>query len=559
MVEPEDKSKYLSDLLILILDGSARQEHYVQLNEMLRQSEANRRTYMEFMTTYVGLNYLEGVFIEQDSDVLGLDMDLWQKMSEYEKTAPIVVVSKEEPARELTQRVVYRQREKHKMSRFSQIFLAMNTAAILFFILFLKLTPPNNGIEVATLSDSINAKWADVTGPMEKGTRFATRSDELFLREGLAELLFDNNAKIVIEGPAEFELLAEDRIDLRYGRLYATVPHEAIGFTISTPVSRIIDLGTEFGVQADAFGDVYLHVIKGKTALIAGDRSNKANLEVTGGHANKVSGSTSAVSDIPCDEHLFARDIDSKNNAVWRQQPTVDLADVVRGGNGQGTGNSDVRLNPIKGFTRDFHGGFSTAKGYLAIPELAFIDGVFVPDGHTRQIVSSRNDVFAECPETSGIFDMDLFANPKSGILKTDLREGTIEFNGREYTDESGHPCILMHSNLGLTFDLDAIRKHYRRDITRFTSQAGIADLKEDSPCNADFYVLVDGQVRYSLRQYKQKGVLNDVSVEIKDTDRFLTLVTTDGEDPDYPEGGFYKRAISCDWCVFTEPALILE
>ena len=224
-----------------------------------------------------------------------------------------------------------------------------------------------------------------------------------------------------------------------------------------------------------------------------------------------------------------------------------------------GTGNSAVRLDPVKGFTTEWHNGVSAAKGYLSIPDHPFIDGIFVPDGETKQIVSSRGDVFDECPDTSGLFDVDLFANPKPEILKTEFREGTIRFDGKEYTDTSGNACLVMHANRGLTFDLDAIRQSYHRSIRRFTAQAGIADLREPYPCNADFWVLVDGQICYSLRQYKQKGILNDISVEIQDTDRFLTLVTTDGGDPDDPAGGFYTRAISCDWCIFTEPMLELE
>ena len=35
-------------------------------------------------------------------------------------------------------------------------------------VLFLRFAPSKVGIEVATLTDSINAKWVDVAGPMEK-------------------------------------------------------------------------------------------------------------------------------------------------------------------------------------------------------------------------------------------------------------------------------------------------------------------------------------------------------------------------------------------------------
>jgi len=158
-------------------------------------------------------------------------------------------------------------------------------------------------------------------------------------------MLFDNQARVVLEGPVEFQILAEDRIALNYGKVYVTVPKGAIGFTVNTPSARIIDLGTEFGVQTDTFGDVQMHVIKGKTTLIAGDRSNRINVEVNQGQAKKVSGTTLEVSDIPFKTHLFIRSINSSRNIVWRGQTELNLADMAGGGNGLGTGRIGVWLN----------------------------------------------------------------------------------------------------------------------------------------------------------------------------------------------------------------------
>jgi hypothetical protein len=111
---------------------------------------------------------------------------------------------------------------------------------------------------------------------------------------------------------------------------------------------------------------------------------------------------------------------------------------------------------------------------------------------------------------------------------------------------------------MGITFDLNAIRV-LCPDIkmTHFISQFGIADFGENAGCNADFWVLIDGQVRQSRRNVTQKGVLNNVSIELGPSDRFLTLVTTDGGDDDY--SGAYQRPYTSDWCVFAEPTLVLE
>ena len=50
------------------------------------------------------------------------------------------------------------------------------------------------------------------------------------LRDGYAELLFDTNARVVIEAPAEFQIVADDRISLNYGKIYCKSPNRSDRF-----------------------------------------------------------------------------------------------------------------------------------------------------------------------------------------------------------------------------------------------------------------------------------------------------------------------------------------
>jgi hypothetical protein len=94
------------------------------------------------------------------------------------------------------------------------------------------------------------------------------------------------------------------------------------------------------------------------------------------------------------------------------------------------------------------------------------------------------------------------------------------------------YPCILMHANLGITFDLQAIRSMLPNSkITCFRSPFGLAPLT-DSMFNADFWVLVDGKLKYKRTQVHERGRAGLIDIELSDTDRFLTLVITDGGDP---------------------------
>lgn len=556
MMDINDKSSFL-ELLIKAYEGGLSPEEMRLLNERIKTDNEAAYLYAEFFDAVAGLVDISEMSVPfENDDSTGLDT--WINfLAQDEKLAPAIEVPKEVSENVLIEKVVYAKSPRNisKLSIYSAIFSA---AALLFIVLFIRFAPYGTKQEAATLTSSMNAEWGDIKYPMQNGTRLFTGKSPFVLQEGLAELLFDSNARVIIEGPAEFQMLDDDRIALRYGKIYATVPQEAIGFTVNAPSARIIDLGTEFGVEADTYGNTYLHMMKGKTTLIAGEKSNKISMEVSKGAAKKISGDTQDVTDIPCNEASFVRAFDPENKVVWRRQPSLDLADIAGKGNGLGTGSASVIIHPVKGYTNDHEYNFIKHREFLPLTDNPYMDGIFVPHGNPDLVVSTRGDVFRDAPKTSGLFSIDLVVNPAPGFYKTDLRSGAIEFNGQLYGD-GGKPCITMHANVGLTFDLDALRQTYGRGINRFTARIGIADLNEPAPCNADFWVLVDGEVRYSLRQYKQKGVLNDVTVQIKDTDRFLTLMTTDGGDTDNPGADFYKRANSCDWCIFTEPILILE
>ena len=288
---------YVSKSVFKLINGSITEKGFAKLEEVLIHDEVARTHYYELIYVSIALKNAEGVLSFEE--ILNFDMDLWQEMAEFEKTAPVLEIPKEKPPRELTQKVVYPPREKQKVSKFSLVFLVINAAAILFFILFLWIAPSKQLIEVATLSDSMNAKWADIYSSIQNGYRFVATPEKLTLKKGLVELTFDNHTRAVIEAPAEFQILADDRIGLTYGKVYVMVPPGAIGFSVYTPNTKIIDLGTEFGVQVDAGGDTRLHVLKGKTSLISGRESNRTSIEVVKNTAKRISGVTKEISDIP--------------------------------------------------------------------------------------------------------------------------------------------------------------------------------------------------------------------------------------------------------------------
>jgi hypothetical protein len=814
------------------LDGTITAEQFALLDNEIAANEHACAYYLEFITTYVGLMDLQGVLPktfdipwqdilfhtdEQEKSKVSGHIDLNRfgpDVTEEEKRRQIEIFASEQLDAYLKEQHADITRQESSESGLDILDALGSTAEtvtaffkiglkavkitavcslilLLLILSFYKIFTPR---EIATLSTSLNAKLSD-NETIVSGMRLTNRKDSSFLRTGLIEILFDGGAKVLLEAPAAFRLKSSDRMVLHQGQLFAYVPEYAQGFTVETPNSQIIDMGTEFGIRVEQNGTSDLHMFKGKAALALDSVNNtKQTLALTAGQAKRVN-SSGQVKDIPIKEQAFVRHFDSDTEFVWRGQK-LSLADIIGHGNGLGSGQMNVYIDPIEGYKDSID---CSAKGneYHTLTTSPFIDGLFIPDGSKRQIVSSQAHEFVDCPGTTGECYNTLVANPNQGIdyesnnnlairvvdlsaqgtpafiladetyivtgnetgielmpedwstnrlgtgtwvhfelgtpiqlkankqygfdvsvslgnwgyffetagvvedsyaggfayttgtegetnslnideihsgdhtfivelvkinseidhndvaliqsgpkvsysvtapetgpddvvfleestidnknvggfpeqiysgdndyatyiasdrgglgqtfttgsnpggylmkdfwLKnvsytknlsggngtwwyigtTNKKNGIIRFSGQDYGNQE-HPCIVMHANLGITFDLDAIRSMcHGIKVTRFVSKFGITNFEEQRDCDADFWVLIDGQVRHSRQNITQKNVLSNISIELKSTDRFLTLVTIGGNKGVIRA---YKRAYN--WCVFVEPELILK
>lgn len=115
----------------------------------------------------------------------------------------------------------------------------------------------------AVLTQTIDAEWA-ARGP--RRTVGATLPPGTFtLQKGLAQIEFFSGAALVVEAPAEFEIVSSWKVLWRHGKARVKVPPAARGFEINTPGMKVIDLGTEFGLDVDrASADARLQVFSGE-------------------------------------------------------------------------------------------------------------------------------------------------------------------------------------------------------------------------------------------------------------------------------------------------------
>jgi hypothetical protein len=119
---------------------------------------------------------------------------------------------------------------------------------------------------VAMLSRTADAQWIQgkeiprLGAPLEPG--------HLQLQAGLAEVSFYSGARLLIEGPADVQLITQNRAYCKNGRIVAEVPEQARGFQIQTPHSVLSDLGGSLGVEVKT-EETEVHAFRG-TAKIMG-------------------------------------------------------------------------------------------------------------------------------------------------------------------------------------------------------------------------------------------------------------------------------------------------
>ena len=106
---------------------------------------------------------------------------------------------------------------------------------------------------------------------------------KLVLKSGLAEFVFRNGAKTIVEGPAVCEFSSSASVGLSRGKCAVTVEEpSARGFTVETPGMTYTDLGTEFGVKVADNAQQEVHVFRGKVRAEQGDGAAKEGRQGAG-------------------------------------------------------------------------------------------------------------------------------------------------------------------------------------------------------------------------------------------------------------------------------------
>ncbi|MBN2594372.1 MAG: FecR domain-containing protein [Sedimentisphaerales bacterium] len=401
------------------------------------------------------------------------------------------------------------------------------------------------GPAIGRLADAYEAKWAGAH-PRPGELLYIGPYD---LRDGVAKMVLDQGTSLLLEAPCRVELTNVGEVTLRSGRFVAASTHIK-NFRVRTSTALITDLGTEFGVIAHSGGSIEAHVLKGRISIaLDPNRAGKpTSLVVNEGQATIVDATGRTVqSGLAAQADIFLLQLPLSSQPA-SQSGRLNLADIVGGGNGRGTGTLEQGIDLTTGWIfrhPTAENQWARRNEFKPVAEFRGIDGVFVPNRTLGPVViSSTGLIFSQCPETHGSY----YGGPVNSGKFFDLLSRqfhTARLNGVSF-GTSRHPALSLHPNAGITFDLEQIRQDNPNiQIDRFTAACSILkDLPQSRYSSTDVWVLLDGVVYLHLNYPMERYIIEEVDVPIPAQTRFLTLVTTCSGRPDY------------SWIFFGDPFL---
>ena len=467
---------------------------------------------------------------------------------EEEFAPPVEIEIKNEPV----DQPLHRQINKDDLSPFKIGVAIASIAAML--IMVISIISIEKVPEVATLADVMN-----VDGSFCCGQRVLADGHVQELADGgLIKLAYDNQVEAIVEGPAVFSVLSDNSLELVSGNVFVKVQGVVKGFTVVTGNSKIVDLGTQFGVGVND-GKTEVHVMKGKT--VVDDKSAYGNrMLLTAGLACNVS-TEGQINKTSFNEEKFVRRFDSQNDFIWNGKSSVSLIDLICGGDGFGSNNSTWEINPVSGElkynTNPVWGNGSSAEAKYATVNNSIVDGVFVPGAQqSKEQVISSSGLKTAMPETSGEYAFFL-TNKNTAYDEQTQKDYSLSLGDGYGTDS----MLIMHSNLGMTIALKKVYEKYPElKVTSFECVCGLpailntvvdsvsqTDQDRADQALVDVCILIDGDTVYQKEGIGLAGE-QQISISLPAGAEFMTIMVTDS-----------TGIINYDWAEFVNPVFRIE
>ena len=272
-------SPEFQQLMVETLDGRLGDEKYTRLMQLLHENPEYRDYYVEQMVLHslLVLNHRDPLPCGPGPSASSAIAPLFGSTGDW----PNIIVDEptntpKQPPTEgfmgfIARSFGFGSRILANPAYFSILILCfMISPLALFFFLDhqtdqLVVIPPSLVAKLTQVSD--DAQWA-TSETMSPGMDLPW-GKILTLKKGLAEIEFRSGATVLLQGPIAYRLDGTNASFLQAGTLTAQVPKSASGFSVATPNTKVVDLGTEFGMTVDAKKATEVHVFVGKVVLSA--------------------------------------------------------------------------------------------------------------------------------------------------------------------------------------------------------------------------------------------------------------------------------------------------
>jgi hypothetical protein len=550
--QPADYSEQLDDELRALLDGvvtgSLDADEIRLLNQRLSdepEKQLPALMYLDLhaclqrqwrgmgtMTSNDSTNALYGLYVEEREWAA-----LAQAAAEEEQTLPVLrpPAQPEAPSHmaaiaaavmRLGQRFAhYLQRDWLNRPRrgWAEGVIGLATVALIVMLLLL---PQPGDMPEATVVEAIHVTWAADSTLPDQGQM---NPGQYRLTSGLINIRTANGVEINLEGPCDFNLISEESLRLNSGTLYAEARGPQPEFAVLTPTALVKDLGTAFGVAVAADGSTETVVFEGVVSFSTPRARDSKPMLIPETFSSRVSADKGTIEPLRqvSGIHEYLRYPQQITQRVWLanlicEPESGDVSDCHCGIN-LDTGQRVLWANRLNSPIEEAHLRM-VSPGYHGVPEIAAVDGVFVPSEGPGVVLDSTGSTFDGFPPFAPHSYGDLWVGRPFPEREIHARRAGV-----------GPHALLMHAPKGITLDLHrvAAREGGRRPLRFRAALLNCAERGADahSDLSIDFWVFVDGQLVFTRDELTYRDGFQQIDIALPPGARYLTLVSTVGAD----------------------------
>lgn len=162
----------------------------------------------------------------------------------------------------------------------------------------------------ATVTASIDARSANPNQSLAVNSELFRQKVEPVT--GLVEISHASGVRVLLEGPASYTVMGPNSGKLEFGRLVATVPPGAKGFSVDTGQEIVVDHGTEFAIALPRGGQSEVGVFRGEVELTSLDGKQSLARLYSDHAVTRHPDTPSEVTSIPFERNKFIRTLPSR-------------------------------------------------------------------------------------------------------------------------------------------------------------------------------------------------------------------------------------------------------